>query len=113
MIIIAYVNEENDQLTLATETTAIDSTVNNNIINTNLNNNNSNESHKLLSESSTERFINPPDVIADCKKSYEKTNSMTNRMIKCFSVRENLQSLFSVQTSPNAVPVVDGIKWVF
>lgn len=96
MIIIAYIKEENEKLILAT-----DHLINNNNL-VNLEN---------ISKIEQKSILNPPDVIAHCRKySIPKRVSFAEQLISCFSIRQNLSSLISLKTSPNAVPVIDGLK---
>lgn len=54
-------------------------------------------------------LINPPDVIVSCHE-HDTEKSLLERIIHCFSLQENIQSLTNTKASPGAVPVIDGFK---
>lgn len=102
MMIIAYISEENRALTIGS------------------NNNNTIEQPSISTNDSTsnafntgsEAIVNPPDVVMDCSKTTVEQKTFTDAVVQCFSVRQNLKTLTSVKTSPNAVPALDGLKYV-
>lgn len=109
MMIIAYINEEHKELSI------IGSNNNNN----NHNDNNIDQNRTILNPSNlcvtgvaNEALLNSLNVIVDCKKSSIVTKPFGERFVQCFSVEVNLRALISVKTSPNAVPVIDGLKYV-
>lgn len=97
MIVIAYIKEGNTELT-----PDAGSQLDNGVL---FNNN------RDSSASSLQPTSNPPDVIANCKRPVEPArSSLADQLISCFSVQQNVASLTSLKTSPNAVPVIDGLK---
>lgn len=97
MIIIAYIKEENEKLTAESDRF--------------MNHSVENIENSSSSKTETKSISNPPDVIAHCRQQTEpKKISFGEQVISCFSLRQNFASLTSLKTSPNAVPVIDGLK---
>lgn len=101
MMVIAYVNEENAELTAVANGHANHAT-------------NGVAAATNGTTSNTKTIVNPPDVILGCKKvpSAPAEKSFSERFIKCFSVRDNFRAVMSTDKPPNAIPVIDGFKWV-
>lgn len=53
---------------------------------------------------------NPPDVVMQCTKNITGNKVFIDDVVECFSLRNNLEMLTSVQKPTNAVPIVDGLK---
>lgn len=56
--------------------------------------------------------LNPPDVVMQCTKINESKKMFVYELIECFSLRKNIQILTSVKKPENAVPIVDGLKYI-
>lgn len=54
----------------------------------------------------------PPDVVMHCPKARAPKKMFFDEIVECFSVRKNMQILTSVDKPANAVPIVDGLKYV-
>lgn len=54
----------------------------------------------------------PPDVVMHCPKTRAPKKMFFDEIVECFSVRKNMQILTSVHKPANAVPIVDGLKYV-
>lgn len=55
---------------------------------------------------------NPPDVVMHCPKTSVPKKMFFDEIVECFSLRKNMQILTSVDKPANAVPIIDGIKYV-
>lgn len=103
MMVIAYVNEENAELTVPA---------------------NGHANHAMNgvaaaaqtngTATDTKTILNPPDVILGCKTlpSAPSEKSFSEKFVKCFSVRDNFRAVMSTHKPPNAIPVIDGLKLV-
>lgn len=98
MMVIAYVHEENAELTAAANGDGV-------------------VAPQLLPQANStvtdaKTIVNPPDVILDCKKMSSNTaeKSFSERFVKCFSVRDNFRAVISTEKPPNAIPIIDGFK---
>lgn len=103
-MVIAYVHDENAELTAAAA------------INNNNNNGNGVAAAQLPIPNGNapdgKTMVNPPDVILGCKKllSVAAEKSISEKIIKCFSVRDNLRAVMSAEKPATAIPVIDGFK---
>lgn len=52
----------------------------------------------------------PPDVISQCLKVNVPKKTVFDHLTECYSTQKNMNMLFSVQKSSNAVPIIDGLK---
>lgn len=104
MMVIAYVNEENAELTAAANVNA-NHTLNGIAIAAQLPQSNG-------TTTDTKTMLNPPDVILGCKNvpSAPAQKSFAERFVKCFSVRDNFRAVISTDKPSNAIPVIDGFK---
>lgn len=59
-----------------------------------------------------EPVTNPPDIIMQCQQMTMPKKSVLTDFIECFSLYNNISLLFSVRKSSNAVPIIDGLKYV-
>lgn len=103
MMVIAYVNEENDELTAAANAQA--NHVPNGVAAAQLP-----QTNGTTPDNKT--MVNPPDVILGCKKvpSAPVEKSFSEKFVKCFSVRDNFRAIRSTQKPASAIPVIDGLK---
>lgn len=54
---------------------------------------------------------NQPDVVLQCRKLADvQQKTFFDSLAECYSTRKNLDMLFSVKTSSNAVPIIDGLR---
>lgn len=55
---------------------------------------------------------NPPDVVMHCRKTSVPKKMFLDEIVECFSIRKNMEILTSVNKPANAVPIIDGLKYV-
>lgn len=60
----------------------------------------------------SESASNPPDVVLQCRKIVMPKRTFLHNLIDCYSIRDNYKILISCKKSPNAVPIIDGLKYV-
>lgn len=60
----------------------------------------------------SESASNPPDIILQCRKIAMPKRTLLDNLIDCYSIRDNYKMLISCNKSPNAVPIIDGLKYV-
>lgn len=60
----------------------------------------------------SESASNPPDVVLQCRKIDMPKRTFLDNLIDCYSIRDNYKMLISCKKSPNAVPIIDGLKYV-
>lgn len=96
---IAYIHEENAELTAAANGDALAGDISANAA-------------AQMTQTTDKQLVNPPDVILDCKKlsSAAPHKSFVEKFVKCFSVRDNFNLVISTKSAPNAIPVIDGLK---
>lgn len=99
MMVIAYVHEENAELTAAANGHGVI------IAAVQLP-----QTNGTVTDAKT--IVNPPDVILGCNKvsSMRVEKSFAEKFVKCFSVRDNFRAVISTDKPPNAIPVIDGLK---
>lgn len=52
----------------------------------------------------------PPDVVLQCQKVNVPKKTLFDNLTECYSTQNNMNMLFSVKKSSNAVPIIDGLK---
>lgn len=55
---------------------------------------------------------NQPDAAIHNPKTNVPKKMLFDEIVKCFSIRKNMRFLITVDKPPNAVPIIDGIKYV-
>lgn len=107
MMVIAYVNEENAELTAAANGT-VHNAMNGVVAAAAAQVPQSNGT----TATDTKTMVNPPDVILGCKKvpSIAAEKSFSEKFVKCFSVRDNFRNVISTDKPASAIPVIDGFK---